>query len=104
INAARAHAGHMVKLEIEVDSLGQLEEALALKADTILLDNMPPERLREAVKLTAGRATLEASGNVNEKTIAAIAATGVDYISSGAITHSPKCLDVALDFDDGART
>ncbi|MBI1213880.1 MAG: carboxylating nicotinate-nucleotide diphosphorylase [Alphaproteobacteria bacterium] len=104
ITRARAHHGHMTKIEIEVDSLAQLEEALSLKADTILLDNMPPERLREAVKLTAGRATLEASGNVSEKTIAAIAATGVDYISSGAITHSPKCLDVALDLEDGALT
>ncbi len=95
--AARRHVGHMVKIEVEVDNLKQLAEALALKVDTILLDNMKPEMLREAVKLTAGRAVLEASGNVTEKTIAAVAATGVDYISSGAITHSAKCLDVALD-------
>jgi nicotinate-nucleotide pyrophosphorylase (carboxylating) len=99
VTRARAHSGHMVKIEVEVETLAELEEALALKADTILLDNMTPERLREAVKVAAGRATLEASGNVNEKTIAAIAATGVDYISSGAITHSAKCLDVALDLE-----
>ena len=98
---ARQHAGHMVKIEVEVDNLQQLEEALALKADTILLDNMKPEQLREAVKIVAGRAVLEASGNVTEKTIAAIAATGVDLISSGAITHSAKCLDVALDLVSG---
>lgn len=103
ISAARKHAGHMVKLEIEVDNLRQLEEALSLRADTILLDNMAPEMLREAVRITAGRATLEASGSVNERSIAAIAATGVDYISSGAITHSAKCLDVALDLASGGE-
>ncbi len=97
VHRARQHAGHMVKIELEVDSLKQLEEALSLKVDTILLDNMKPEQLREAVRMTAGRAMLEASGNVTEKTIAAIAVTGVDLISSGAITHSAKCLDVALD-------
>lgn len=98
IKAARAHAGHMVHVEIEVDNLQQLGEALALGANSILLDNMPPETLREAVKLTAGRALLEASGNVTGATISAIAATGVDLISSGAITHSAKCLDLGLDF------
>jgi nicotinate-nucleotide pyrophosphorylase (carboxylating) len=91
----------MVKIEVEVDSLDQLEEALALRVDNVLLDNMNPSMLREAVKIAAGRAVLEASGNVTEKTIAAIAATGVDYISSGAITHSAKCLDVALDVSPG---
>ena len=98
ITAARARAGHMVHVEIEIDSLDQLEEALKLGANSILLDNMKPDTLREAVKRTAGRAILEASGNVTAGTIAAIAATGVDLISSGAITHSPKCLDVGLDF------
>jgi len=104
LTRARARSSHMVKIEIEVDNLAQLEEALAQRADTILLDNMKPEQLREAVRITAGRATLEASGSVNEKTIAAIAATGVDYISSGAITHSAKCLDVALDLLGDAQT
>jgi nicotinate-nucleotide pyrophosphorylase (carboxylating) len=102
VTRARQHAGHMVRIEVEVDNLKQLEEALALKVDTILLDNMKPEMLREAVKITAGRAVLEASGNVTDKTIAAIAATGVDLISSGAITHSAKCLDVALDLEGSA--
>jgi nicotinate-nucleotide pyrophosphorylase (carboxylating) len=98
ITAARSRAGHMVHVEIEVDSLDQLEEALTHGANTILLDNMKPDQLREAVKRTAGRAKLEASGNVTAETIAAIAATGVDVISSGAITHSAKCLDLGLDF------
>lgn len=98
IVAARARAGHMVHVEIEVDSLDQLEEALANGAHAVLLDNMKPDMLREAVKRTAGRAKLEASGNVTAETIAAIAATGVDVISSGAITHSAKCLDLGLDF------
>ncbi len=98
IKAARAHAGHMVQVEIEVDNLQQLGEALSLGAHSILLDNMSPEILRQAVKLTAGRALLEASGNVTAETISVIAATGVDLISSGAITHSAKCLDLGLDF------
>jgi nicotinate-nucleotide pyrophosphorylase (carboxylating) len=98
ITAARARAGHMIHVEIEVDSLEQLEEALMHGANTVLLDNMKPDMLREAVKRTAGRAKLEASGNINANTIAAIAATGVDLISSGAITHSAKVLDLGLDF------
>jgi nicotinate-nucleotide pyrophosphorylase (carboxylating) len=98
IASARAHAGHMVHVEIEVDNLKQLEEALAHGANSILLDNMTPAQLREAVQITAGRAMLEASGNVTAETVAAIAATGIDLISSGAITHSAKCLDLGLDF------
>lgn len=98
IHAARRCAGHMVHVEVEVDRLDQLEEALAAGANSILLDNMSPELLREAVRRTNGRAVLEASGNINATTIAAVAATGVDLISSGAITHSARCLDVGLDF------
>ncbi len=98
IERVRAGLGHMAKIELEVDSLAQLEEALSLGVDTILLDNMKPDTLREAVALTKGRATLEASGNVTLATVRAIAETGVDYISSGAITHSAPNLDVALDF------
>lgn len=93
-----AGLGHMVKVEVEVDSLEQLAIALELRVDTVLLDNMKPDMLREAVKLTAGRAALEASGNITLDTVRAIADTGVDYISSGAITHSAPSLDVALDF------
>jgi nicotinate-nucleotide pyrophosphorylase (carboxylating) len=98
IQSARAHAGHMIHVEIEVDSLAQMEEALNAGANSILLDNMSPDVLREAVKLNKGRALLEASGNINAQTIAAVAATGVNLISSGAITHSAKCLDIGLDF------
>jgi nicotinate-nucleotide pyrophosphorylase (carboxylating) len=89
--------GHMVKIEIEVDTLTQLEEALSLGADTILLDNMTPDELRRAVALTKGRAILEASGNVTLQSVRAIAESGVDYISSGAITHSAANLDIGLD-------
>jgi len=94
----RAGVGHMTKIELEVDTLKQLEEALALGIDTILPDNMKPETLREAVALAKGRAVLEASGNVTLATVRAIAETGVDYISSGAITHSAPNLDLGLDF------
>ena len=90
--------GHMVKVEVEVDTLEQLAITLELGVDTVLLDNMGPDMLREAVKLPAGRAALEASGNVTLETVRAIADTGVDYISSGSITHSAPSLDVALDF------
>jgi len=94
----RAGLGHMAKIELEVDSLAQLEEALALGVDTILLDNMKIDDMRRAVALAQGRATLEASGNIALSTVRAVADTGVDYISSGAITHSAVNLDVALDF------
>ncbi len=93
----RAGLGHMAKVEIEVDTLAQLEEALSLGADTILLDNMLPDDLKRAVALTDGRAVLEASGNITLQTIRAIAESGVDYISSGAITHSAVNLDIGLD-------
>jgi nicotinate-nucleotide pyrophosphorylase (carboxylating) len=94
----RAGLGHMVKIEVEVDRLEQLEEALALGVDTILLDNMSHEMLHRAVAITKGRAVLEASGNVTLATVRAIAETGVDYISSGALTHSAPNLDIGLDF------
>jgi len=99
ISRARRHAGHMVKIEVEVDTLAQLEEALLEKPDIIMLDNMSNDMLREAVRITAGRAILEASGNVSLATVAGIAATGVDLISVGALTHSAACLDLGLDFD-----
>ncbi|MDE2265432.1 MAG: carboxylating nicotinate-nucleotide diphosphorylase [Alphaproteobacteria bacterium] len=98
VTRVRAGLGHMAKIEVEVDSLEQLQEALQLGVDTILLDNMSTADLRRAVELAKGRAILEASGNVTLDTVRAIAETGVDYISSGAITHSAPCLDVALDF------
>ena len=98
VQRLRAGLGHMVKIEVEVDRLEQLEEALSIGVDTILLDNMTPEELRRAVALTNGRAVLEASGNVTLATVRAIAETGVDCISSGAITHSALNLDIGLDF------
>jgi nicotinate-nucleotide pyrophosphorylase (carboxylating) len=96
--AARAAVGHMVKIEIEVDGLGQFEEALANGADVVLLDNMAPADLKRAVELNKGRAVLEASGNVTIDTVRAIAESGVDMISSGWITHSAPNLDLGLDF------
>jgi len=98
IERVRSGLGHMAKIELEVDTLEQLDEALNLKVDTILLDNMSTQDLKRAVAMTKGRAVLEASGNVTLSTVRAIAETGVDYISSGALTHSAPSLDIALDF------
>jgi nicotinate-nucleotide pyrophosphorylase (carboxylating) len=98
LSRLRAALGHMVRIEVEVDTLDQLDEVLGLGVQVVLLDNMPPETLRQAVALTAGRATLEASGNVTLATVRAIAESGVDYISSGTITHSAPNLDIGLDF------
>jgi nicotinate-nucleotide pyrophosphorylase (carboxylating) len=99
LEAAKAVRSHMMRIELEVDSLNQLQEALAVGgADVILLDNMDTPTLRAAVELTAGRVVLEASGNMKLDRIAEVAATGVDYISSGALTHSARTLDMGLDF------
>lgn len=97
IEAARRSAGHLVKIEVEVDTLEQLDEALAARADIVLLDNFPSDQLREAVRRTAGRALLEASGRIDAATVRTVAETGVDVISSGALTHSVRALDLALD-------
>jgi len=100
LERARAHAGHLVKIEIEVDTLPQLREVLDTGfADAVLLDNMDIATLREAVRLNEGRLKLEASGGVTLDSIAAIAATGVDYASSGALTHSAPNFDCALDIE-----
>jgi nicotinate-nucleotide pyrophosphorylase (carboxylating) len=97
---ARAVAGHLVKIEIEVDTLAQLREVLAAGgADVALLDNMDPVTMRQAVAMVDGRLVLEASGGITLDTVAAIAETGVDYVSSGAITHSAPSLDIALDME-----
>jgi len=98
VDALRDRIGPMVKIEIEVDTLEQLQTALALGVDAILLDNMPPETMMRAVAITAGRAKLEASGSVTLERVRQIAESGVDYISSGAITHSARNLDLGLDF------
>jgi nicotinate-nucleotide pyrophosphorylase (carboxylating) len=99
ISAVRATVGHTVKVQVEVDTIAQLHEALDAGVDAVLLDNMTLEQLAEAVRIVNGRAIVEASGGVTEQTVAAIAATGVDLISSGALTHSAPALDVALDWD-----
>lgn len=115
IEAARAYAGHLVKVEVEVDTLGQMREALGAQPDAVLLDNMGPDLLREAVEINrqhnglaapdypsaVGRVMLEASGNVNIQTIRAIAESGVDYISTSKVTMAAPTLDIGLDVEIG---
>ncbi len=98
LKQTRARLPHLVKIEVEVDRIDQIEEALSGGADVILLDNMTPSQLREAVSLINGRAITEASGGVNLETVRAIAESGVDLISVGALTHSAPALDIGLDF------
>jgi len=97
IRRARAGVGHMVKIEVEVDTLEQLGEAMREGVDAVLLDNMTPAQLREAVAIVDGRAITEASGSVTLATVAAVAASGVDLISVGWCTHSAPTLDIGLD-------
>lgn len=97
LERARAAAGWLTKIEVEVDGLAQLEQALPYRPDVILLDNFSLEDLRAGVAMTAGAAKLEASGGVTLETVRAIAETGVDAISVGAITHSAPSLDIGLD-------
>ncbi|MBD5657824.1 MAG: nicotinate-nucleotide diphosphorylase (carboxylating), partial [Candidatus Eremiobacteraeota bacterium] len=99
LHGARARAGHLVKIEIEVDTLAQLDEVLATApgADVVLLDNFSLGDLREAVRRVAGRLVVEASGGITLERVAEVAATGVDVISVGALTHSVMALDIGLD-------
>ncbi len=97
LQRAHAYAGHLRMIEIEVDTLDQLAEALPHKPHAVLLDNMPPKTLREAIAMIAGQCLAEASGGVTLDTVTAIAETGVDYISVGALTHSAINLDLGLD-------
>jgi len=97
LERARRQAGHLVKIELEVDTLDQLAEALEIGVDAVLLDNMTPETLRRAVAMVDGRAVTEASGRISLETAPAVAATGVDLISCGWITHSAPILDLGLD-------
>lgn len=97
IRRVRAHVGHLVKIEVEVDTLAQLDEALGARADAILLDNMSLDDLRRGVAIIGGRAISEASGRVTPETAPAIAETGVDLISVGWLTHSAPILDIGLD-------
>jgi nicotinate-nucleotide pyrophosphorylase (carboxylating) len=98
VERAREAIGHLVKIELEVDTLAQLEEALGLGVDAILLDNMNIEQMRRAVAMVEGRATTEASGGITPATAPAIAATGVDLLSLGWLTHSVRVLDIGLDY------
>jgi nicotinate-nucleotide pyrophosphorylase (carboxylating) len=97
LERARASAGHLVRIEIEVDTLAQLEEVLSFGVDAVLLDNMAPATLRQAVAMVDGQAVTEASGRINRDTAPAIADTGVDLISVGWLTHSVSVLDIGLD-------
>jgi nicotinate-nucleotide pyrophosphorylase (carboxylating) len=99
VRLARQGAPHTLRIEVEVTTLAELAQALDAGADIVLLDNMDVATLREAVSLAAGRALLEASGGVTLQTVGEIAATGVDLISVGALTHSAPALDISLDFD-----
>ena len=96
VTALRKKIGHMVKIEVEVRNLAELQEALDNKCEVIMLDNMSCEDMKKAVANTNGRALLEASGNVTAETIRSVAETGVDIISLGALTHSVKCFDISM--------
>jgi len=100
LKRAKAAAGHLVKIEIEVDSLEQLDEVLQVGlADVVLIDNFDPDAMRRAVAMVAGRLVIEASGGITLESAAAIAETGVDYLSSGSLTHSVRNLDIGLDIE-----
>ena len=99
LRAAKQAAGHLVKIEIEVDTLEQLHEALEQGVDAVLLDNMGLSELREAVRMIGGRAIVEASGGITPQSAPGIAETGVDLVSAGWLTHSAKVLDIGLDFE-----
>jgi nicotinate-nucleotide pyrophosphorylase (carboxylating) len=105
LRAMRAHVPHTTRIEVEVDRIDQIADALAGGADIILLDNMPPSLLREAVDRIGGKALTEASGGITIETVRAVAEAGVDLISVGALTHSVRALDISLDLDidAGAR-
>ena len=102
LRAAKAMAGHLVKIEIEVDTLAQLREVILEGADVVLLDNMGPDLLRQAVQMVGDAMLTEASGGIDRDTIKAVAETGVDMISIGALTHSAKVLDLGVDIHVGA--
>jgi nicotinate-nucleotide pyrophosphorylase (carboxylating) len=99
MQAAKQAAGHLIKIEIEVDTLDQLREALNFQPDAVLLDNMTPEMLTQAIHIIDGRAITEASGRITPQTAPAIAEAGVDLISAGWLTHSTRILDIGLDFE-----
>lgn len=98
VQALRKKVGHMIKIEVETRTLVELDEALAVGANVIMLDNMDYETMKQAVKINNGRAVLEASGNITEENIRQVALCGVDIISLGALTHSVKCFDISMTF------
>lgn len=100
VAAARHWASHTLKIEVEVENFVMIEEALSCQADIIMLDNMSFEDMTQAVRMIAGRALVEASGNMGEKDLAAVARTGVDLISIGALTHTVRAMDISLRFRD----
>ncbi|BCH25339.1 carboxylating nicotinate-nucleotide diphosphorylase [Mesorhizobium sp. L-8-3] len=104
IERAKASVGHLVKIEVEVDTLAQLDQAMAVGVDAVLLDNMTPEELRQAVEMVDGRAITEASGRVTPATAPDVAASGVDLISIGWLTHSAPILDIGLDYRSTGET
>ena len=97
VNRARENSPHTLRVEIEVESIDEAREALEAGADVILLDNMSPEEMRHVVAMSGGRRLLEASGGINLETVRAVAETGVDLISVGALTHSVRAMDISLD-------
>ena len=99
LQAAKAYAGHMVKIEIEVDNLEQLKEVIAEGADIVLFDNMSPDEMRKGVEMIGGRMKTEASGGISAESAKAVAESGVDMLSSGALTHSSPILDIGLDIE-----
>ena len=99
VSTLRARLPHTIRIEVEVENLEQLQEALEARADIILLDNMDVDTLRQAVEITAGRALLEASGGITEETLVDVARTGVDFISIGALTHSAGSLDISFNLE-----
>lgn len=99
VSTLRARLPHTIRIEVEVENLEQLQEALEARADIILLDNMDVDTLRQAVEITAGRALLEASGGITEETLMDVARTGVDFISIGALTHSAGSLDISFNLE-----
>jgi len=101
VRRAKAGVGHLVKIEVEVDSLAQLAELLPLGVDAVLLDNMGPDLVREAVTMVAGRLITEASGRITPETAVPLAEAGVDLISVGWLTHSAHVLDIGLDYTGG---
>ena len=99
VRRARARVGDAMRVEVEIEDVAQLESVIEAGADVVMLDNMPPAEMRRAVEVAGGRVELEASGGITLESIREVAETGVDWISVGAVTHSARTLDVALDFD-----